>query len=87
MSAGVPSFDTVNTHQETREERPDLGEHLDDRVASSELMWLVIARTDVHDRREVARFEQAHAACQSSFASPVLDLLTRIAGHTVCERS
>lgn len=49
-------------HEETRKERPNRGEHLNERVATCQLVGLVIARTHVHDRREMARFEQANAA-------------------------
>lgn len=52
-------------HEKTREKRADRGEYLDQAVASRQLVGLVIARTHVHDGREVAGFEEAHASRMS----------------------
>lgn len=52
-------------HEKPREKRADRGEDLDQRVASCQLVGLVVARAHVHDCREVAGLEQANAAGRS----------------------
>lgn len=48
-------------HQEAGEQRPDRGEDLNDRVASSQLVRLVVAGGNVHHRGEVTSLEEADA--------------------------
>jgi len=44
-------------HQEPRKQRPNRRKYLNQAIPPRQLMRLVIARTDVHHRREVAGFE------------------------------
>lgn len=54
--SGLTDF-YLSSHEEAREKGPDLSEHLDDGVSSSELVRLVVARANIHDRWKVAGFE------------------------------
>ena len=44
-------------HQKPRKQRPNRRKHLNQAIPPRQLMRLVIARTDVHDRREVTGLE------------------------------
>lgn len=52
-------------HEEPGEQGTDGGEDLDQRVAPRQLVGLVVARAHVHDRGEMSRLEQSHAARKS----------------------